>query len=88
MLNNHNSSLNSNSESSQISKPIFSSNLAAVLNDPRKDRTKKAHLFTQTWGSDFTDHANFKTIKSDLGIKNFETHLNETNEVSSGLNKI
>lgn len=83
MLNNQSSPQISNSESSQIPKPIFSSNLAAVLNDPRKDRTKKANLFTQTWGSDFTDHANFKAIKSDLGIKNFETHINETNQVSS-----
>jgi hypothetical protein len=33
----------------------FSSNLCAVLNDPRKDRAKINYLFTKTWGSDFTD---------------------------------
>jgi hypothetical protein len=33
----------------------FSSNLCAVLNDPRKDRAKINHLFTKTWGSDFVD---------------------------------
>ena len=33
----------------------FSSNLCAVLNDPRKDRAKINYLFTKTWGSDFVD---------------------------------
>jgi vacuolar protein sorting-associated protein 54 len=33
----------------------FSSNLCAVLNDPRKDRAQVNHLFTKTWGSDFVD---------------------------------
>ena len=33
----------------------FSSNLCAVLNDPRKDRAKVSYLFTKTWGSDFVD---------------------------------
>ncbi|CAF0926719.1 unnamed protein product [Brachionus calyciflorus] len=61
-------------------KSVFSSNLAAVLNDPRKDRSKKSHLFTKTWGSDFTDTIHFSTNKSDLNLKHFETHLNELNE--------
>ena len=48
---------NNPSNKSQLQKQQqkFGSNLCAVLNDPRKDRTKIAYLFTKTWGSEFVD---------------------------------
>ena len=57
---NLNASNNSTSSAIMIQSPQmlqqrFSSNMCAVLNDPRKDRTKVNYLFTKTWGSDFVD---------------------------------
>lgn len=47
-------------------KPVqrFTSNMCAILNDPRKDRTKINYLFTKTWGSDFTDSTQIPSIKT------------------------
>jgi hypothetical protein len=66
----------------------FTSNLAAVLNDPNKDRAKVNHLFTKTWGYDFTDvlnissintiHSNYKNHK----ISEFNSYVNGVSEVS------
>lgn len=65
----------------------FSSNLAAVLNDPSKDRNKVPYLFTKTWGNDFTEnatigsintiHSNYKNYKPN----EFQTYLNSTHDV-------
>lgn len=40
----------------------FTSNLCAVLNDPRKDRTKINYLFTKTWGNEFIDNPVYPSI--------------------------
>ena len=58
----------------------FTSNMCAVLNDPRKDRTKTNYLFTKTWGSDFND--NFYASKSSV-IKrmDFNDYIETINEV-------
>ena len=42
----------------------FTSNMCAILNDPRKDRNKINYLFTKTWGSDFTDTSSIPSIKT------------------------
>jgi hypothetical protein len=71
----------------------FGSNLCAVLNDPRKDRTKTSYLFTKTWGSDFVDtvqvpsitnvHTNSKNQNKYRPIKlnEFRPFLDEFSEV-------
>lgn len=66
----------------------FSSNLCAVLNDPRKDRNKINYLFTKTWGSDFVEtatpapiqslHLNYKNIK----LNEFKEYINNISEVN------
>ena len=52
------------------SQQRFTSNMCAVLNDPRKDRNKINYLFTKTWGSDFTDNAAAQIPKMMKNIKN------------------
>ena len=42
----------------------FTSNMCAVLNDPRKDRNKVNYFFTKTWGNDFTDNSTIPSIKT------------------------
>jgi hypothetical protein len=42
----------------------FTSNMCAILNDPRKDRNKINYLFTKTWGSDFIDTSPIPSIKT------------------------
>jgi hypothetical protein len=73
-------------KNSQAGSQKFGSNLCAVLNDPRKDRTKIAYLFTKTWGSDFVDSAPVPSITTAHaisankypGVKSgeFKEHLN------------
>lgn len=72
----------------QQPKTKFSSNLAAVLNDPSKDRNKVPYLFTKTWGNDFTEnatigsintiHSNYKNYKPN----EFQPYLNSTHDVA------
>lgn len=60
--------------SQQIQK--FTSNMCAVLNDPRKDRTKINYLFTKTWGSDFTDNvSNVPSIKNTVYKTEFREYI-------------
>lgn len=59
------------------SQPIqkFTSNMCAVLNDPRKDRNKINYLFTKTWGSDFTDNvSNVPSIKNTVFKSEFKDY--------------
>jgi hypothetical protein len=51
---------------SQFKQPVqrFTSNMCAVLNDPRKDRNKVNYLFTKTWGNDFSDNSTIPSIKT------------------------
>lgn len=68
-------------------KQKFTSNLCAVLNDPRKDRAKVNYLFTKTWGYDFIDtspipsiltvHSNYRNFKKD----DFDEYLTQTKDV-------
>ena len=60
------SSSNELSSSMQSKQSIqrFTSNMCAVLNDPRKDRNKINYLFTKTWGNDFTDNSTIPSIKT------------------------
>lgn len=44
--------------------------MCAVLNDPRKDRTKVSYLFTKTWGSDFTDNVTLPPMIKNSAYKN------------------
>ncbi len=46
----------SNNKKPELVVQRFTSNMCAVLNDPRKDRNKINYLFTKTWGSEFTDN--------------------------------
>lgn len=50
----------------------FTSNLAAVLNDPKKDRVKANQMFTKTWGYDFVDSASIPSIN--LVHSNYKNH--------------
>ena len=89
----HDSITNQNSNRQQQQQPPqqkakFSSNLAAVLNDPSKDRNKVPYLFTKTWGNEFTEnspissvhviHPNYKNYKP----TDFKPYLNSTHDVS------
>lgn len=88
----HDSITNQNSNRQQQQplqqKAKFSSNLAAVLNDPSKDRNKVPYLFTKTWGNEFTEnspissvhviHPNYKNYKP----IEFKPYLNSTHDVS------
>ena len=59
--NGHNRDSEQNDKQRQIQR--FTSNMCAVLNDPRKDRTKINYLFTKTWGTDFTDTFQLSPLK-------------------------
>lgn len=67
----------------------FSSNLSALLNDPRKERAKVNQIFTKTWGADFTDNPSFPefTIKEFpiVTATDFKIYLDQTNIVSDDL---
>lgn len=73
-----------NDQEIQIPKPIFSSNLTAVLNDPSKERNKKNNLFTKTWGYDFIETpASFFTTCEPYAreFKQYKNHLEFYKEV-------
>lgn len=82
-----NRSTASSNEQQNQTKQQFSSNLCAILNDPRKDRTKINYLFTKTWGSDFVDTAHVPSIKSihsnfvNYKIADFKDYLSNSNDV-------
>ena len=64
----------------KLISPQFTSNMCAVLNDPRKDRTKINYLFTKTWGSDFVD--NFHAPKNSVFKRiEFSDYIKTMNEV-------
>jgi hypothetical protein len=56
-------SLKSKEDQQQQKPRTFSTNLSALLNDPKKDRTKIAYLFTKTWGNEFVDSATAPSIQ-------------------------
>lgn len=66
----------SQSSVNSISQQKFGSNLCAVLNDPRKDRTKIAYLFTKTWGYEFVDTAPIPPIGSIYAAGNANKYRN------------
>ncbi len=54
----------------------FTSNMCAVLNDPRKDRNKINCLFTKTWGSEFTDNiSQIPKTKSVVAKSDFNDYI-------------
>lgn len=59
----------------------FTSNMCAVLNDPRKDRNKINYLFTKTWGSDFVDNSSqISPSKNTVFKSDFRSYINKTIE--------
>ena len=64
----------------------FSSNMSAVLNDPRKERTRVANLFTKTWGSDFVESPNLPPVNGvnfrNYRLKDFQEHLASIKQVN------
>ena len=60
--------------------------MSALLNDPRKDRSKVNQIFTKTWGTDFTDNPSFPefTVKEfpNFISNDFKGYLDQTNAVS------
>lgn len=63
----------------------FTSNLSALLNDPRKDRNKVNHIFTKTWGVDFIENPSFPEFAiKELPIitsNDFKNYLNQITQV-------
>jgi hypothetical protein len=84
---------NDQPSTSTTQKPIndnkfFTSNLCAVLNDPRKDRNKTNYLFIKTWGAEFTDtsssipalntaHPSYPSVLKSI---NFNSYINQISE--------
>jgi vacuolar protein sorting-associated protein 54 len=65
-------------DSSTTTTPtVFQSNLACVLNDPKKTRAEISTFFTKTWGNSFIDHLpDPLTRLGDYNLNDFETYFN------------
>ncbi|CAF1177211.1 unnamed protein product [Rotaria sordida] len=56
---------------------FFQSNLACVLNDPKKTRAEISTFFTKTWGNSFIDRLpDPLTRLGDYSLNDFETYFN------------
>ncbi|CAF3178575.1 unnamed protein product [Rotaria sp. Silwood2] len=56
---------------------VFQSNLACVLNDPKKARAEISTFFTKTWGNSFVDRLpDPLTRLGDYSLNDFETYFN------------
>ncbi|CAF0872146.1 unnamed protein product [Rotaria sp. Silwood1] len=56
---------------------VFQSNLACVLNDPKKTRAEISTFFTKTWGNSFIDRLpDPLTRLGDYSLNDFETYFN------------
>ncbi|CAF0831024.1 unnamed protein product [Adineta steineri] len=56
--------------------PVFQSNLACVLNDPKKTRAEISTFFTKAWGNSFVDRLPDPLARlGDYNLSDFETYF-------------
>ncbi|CAF1323269.1 unnamed protein product [Rotaria magnacalcarata] len=64
-------------DSSTTISTIFQSNLACVLNDPKKTRAEISTFFTKTWGNSFVDRSPDQLTRlGDYSLNDFEIYFN------------